>query len=104
MSSSRKLFTRTAGGCGIFQLLMVICVIATANSGDPLLFTIGFLTKNPNYFECNNNNQGEWKSCTREYVCQSNLSTDNYRPLKNDSEYIDNWSSADKMNLLCEDK
>lgn len=55
MSSGRKRATKFAGGCGIFQLLMVICVCTTANTGDPLLFTIGFLTKNPNYFECNNN-------------------------------------------------
>ena len=81
---------------------MIICMCTTANTGDPLLFTLGFLTKNPNYFECSSN--GEWKACTREEVCDKQLSFENYRPIKNDSEYIDNWSSANKMNLLCEDK
>ena len=76
----------------------------TANTGDPILFTIGFLTKVPNYFECNNNDEGEWRSCTKEEICGQGLSPDNYRPVKDDPEYVENWTSAEKMNLLCEDK
>ena len=78
-------------------------VVVTANMGDPLLFTIGFLTKDPNQFECNTDEQG-WRPCTKAEICGEGLSPDQYRPVKDDPEYVDNWTSADKMNLLCEDK
>ena len=32
------------------------------------------------------------------------MSPDEYRPDTNDDEYIDNWVSPNKMNLLCESK
>lgn len=72
-----------------------------ANSCNPILFGMGFLTRDPNSFECQI--EGEWKPCTKEYICENGVDRESYRPIKDD-EYIDNWTSPDKFNTLCEPK
>lgn len=73
----------------------------TANLIDPLLFGLSFLEKEPKHFECKDEN-GEWKSCTKEEICSRGLSKDDYRADTNDDEYFDNW--VEKYDLLCEPK
>jgi MFS family permease len=78
--------------------------IIIINTGDPLIFTLGFLTKIPNRFECLHDETGEWTECKKQEICDQNIDSDHYRPDTTDSEYIDNWVSPEKMNLLCEPK
>ena len=60
---------------------------------------MGFLTREPNSFECRDR-QDQWKPCTKEEICSQNLSHEDYRPVKDD-EYIDNWEEPDKFDTLC---
>ena len=82
-------------------MLMFIVII---NAGDTFIFTLGFLTKVPNRFECLNEEDGEWHDCKKAEICDKSLPTDHYRADTSDSEYIDNWMTPNKMNLLCEPK
>lgn len=65
---------------------------------------MGFLTKVPNQYECYSDDTGQWTSCTKSEICGQGIASDHYRPVTSDPEYIDNWVSADKLDLLCEPK
>tara|TARA_B110000285_G_scaffold220634_1_gene272623 strand:+ start:103 stop:681 length:579 start_codon:yes stop_codon:yes gene_type:complete len=78
--------------------------ILIINTGDPLIFTLGILTKVPNHYECFSDETGEWHDCKPKEICDHNLEPDHYRADTTDPEYVDNWVSAEKMNLLCEPK
>lgn len=60
------------------------------------------MEKEPKRFECKDSNSGEWKSCTKDEICDRGLSKDEYRADTNDDEYFDNW--VQKFDLLCESK
>jgi len=78
--------------------------IIIINTGDPLIFTLGILTAIPKRYECLSDETGEWHDCKPKQICEQNLEPDHFRPDTTDPEYIDNWVSPDKMNLLCEPK
>lgn len=40
-----------------------------------------------------------WKSCTVKEICAMNLSQKEYRAIKSDPEYLDNW--VPKLDMLC---
>ena len=61
---------------------------------------MGFLTRDPNEFECLDHDSQEWHRCNKEEICANNLE---YRPIVDD-EYIDNWERPEKLDLLCEPK
>lgn len=82
----------------------MIAFILIINTGDPLIFTLGILTKVPNHYECFSDETGEWHDCKPKEICDHNLEPDHYRADTTDPEYVDNWVSAEKMNLLCEPK
>ena len=67
----------------------MVCILW--NSNDALLFMIGFLTKEPNQFECYSDDTGEWTPCTKQQICDQGIASDHYRPVTSDPEYIDNW-------------
>lgn len=48
------------------------------------------------------NEQSLWVDCTQKYICDQKLSKSNYRPVKSDPEYLNNW--VDKLDLLCKPK
>jgi hypothetical protein len=84
---------------------MLVCVfLIVANTYDPELYGLGFLEKEPNRFECKSDESGEWHDCTKEEICDGHIDSDHYRPITDDDEYIDNWESPDKFDLLCEPK
>jgi hypothetical protein len=85
---------------GTFQVLLFIAFLIQANSGDPLLFGMGFLTREPNSFECRQDGTDQWRPCSKEEICANHLSHEDYRPVKDD-EYIDNWEEPDKFDTLC---
>ena len=45
----------------------------------------------PKVYECRDQNTGEWGSCDHAYICGNGLSKDDYRPVTDDYNYIDNW-------------
>lgn len=62
-----------------------------------------FLEKNPSKFECMIDNQ--WKSCTKEHICESYYPHEvregvSYRSVKSDPNYLNNW--VNKLGMLCE--
>lgn len=81
----------------IFQLLAVILLCLADVSISPVIYGIGFLEKEPKHFECQED--GEWKDCDKEYICENQLSKDQYKPVVDD-QVLDNW--VDKFDLLCE--
>ena len=91
--------------CGApFQVLFIITLTIYLLGLIPILFAIGFLETEPKHFECKNKDNEGWHSCNKEEICGNHLTPDEYRPDTNDDEYIDNWVSPNKMNLLCESK
>ena len=78
----------------------------TVNLQDPMLFGLSFLELEPKHFECRSvdvdTGAETWKHCTKEEICGNALSKEDYRPVKDDPEYIDNW--VDKLDLLCVEK
>ena len=88
---------------GLFQLLLLLVTMLLANSVDAIIYGLGFLTRDPNGFECYNEPDDSWRPCSKEEVCEKQLGPDRYRAVKDD-EYLDNWASPDKFNTLCEEK
>jgi hypothetical protein len=105
LSGTRRFVTKYGGcNCGLFQVVFMFMFIIIINTGDPLIFTLGFLTKVPNRYECLSDETGEWHDCKPKEICEHNLQEDHFRPDTTDPEYIDNWVSPQKMNLICESK
>ena len=104
LSTPRRWITWCGGSCGLFQVIFLVMLSIISNAPDPIFFMVGFLTVAPKEFECNNNAEGTWQTCTKEEICDQGLQPEQYRPNKDDPEYIDNWTSPEKMNLLCEPK
>ena len=111
LSTFRRFFTLIGGSCGIFQLILVFIFLVVVNTYDPTVYALGFLEKVPNRFECQDeitekdgSTHTEWRECTKSEICERGLSNDQYRPDRSNDEYIDNWVSPDKLNLLCEPK
>ena len=61
---------------------------------------LGFMEKEPPHFQCAPS--GTWQDCSKDEICDTNLPKDQYRPVKEDDEYFDNW--VDKYDMLCEPK
>jgi len=81
---------------------LIILFIISCQLISPLVNGLSFLEKEPKHFECKDPDTGEWKSCTKQEICDRGLSKEDYKPDKNDDEYFDNW--VDKYDLLCESK
>ena len=103
LGKCRRCCTSVSGRLGLFQLLLVVAIILYKATITPVLYGIGFLTKPAHHFECLNDGDGSWEPCTQEKICEDDIGSDHYRPVKDD-EYIDGWVSADKFDLLCESK
>jgi len=71
--------------------MLVIIFILLENQLDPLLLGIGFLEREPRRFECRDQTSNEWRPCSKEEICGRHLSKDQYKPVKDDDEYFDNW-------------
>ena len=111
MTVNRDKTCYNCGSCGLFQFILVCVFLVVANTYDPEIYGLGFLEKEPNSFECKKDidedhpeHNGEWHECTKEEICEGHLDSDHYRPVTDDDEYIDNWVSPDKFDLLCEPK
>ena len=76
----------------------------------PLTNGLAFLEKTPNAFECRqvssqkmsdlvSDHKPSWKSCTAKEICALNLAQKDYRAIKTDPEYLDNW--VPKLDMLC---
>lgn len=63
---------------------------------------MSFLEKEPNRFECEDEETGEWRECSKQEICDRHLPKDKYRADESDPEYFDNW--VEKFDLLCEPK
>ena len=94
------------GRLGRYQLFMILAYLTLKNAYHPFLFGLGFLTKPAKNFEClheSEDGSSEWTPCTKKEICDQQLDKDHWRPVKDD-EYIDNWVSPDKFDLLCQPK
>ena len=60
------------------------------------------LEKEPPRFECLNDENGEWRECSKEEICGGHIPRDHYRYDEDQEEYIDNW--VEQYSLLCEPK
>ena len=82
---------------------MIIAYLVIKNAYHPFLFGLGFLTKEPHNFEClqeHEDGSSEWVTCSKKEICEKQIDKDHWRPVPDD-EYIDNWVSPDKFDLLC---
>lgn len=73
------------------------------NCSAVFIFGNGFLFKVPKNFECYDHQTDEWKKCSKQKICSEGIPKEDYRPVEDD-EYIDNWVSPEKLDLLCEPK
>ena len=73
------------------------------NTVDPEIYGLGFLTRDPNNFECKDDYKNEWNPCTKEEICDNKMSKDHYRPVIDD-EYLDNWTTPEKFDTLCQSR
>ena len=106
LSSPRRFFTIIGGKMGIFQLCLLILFVLIGSTITPLLMGLSFLTRPAHRYECLKDLKDggeEWQPCTRDSICNESIPSDRYRAVPDD-EYIDNWLSADKYDLLCESK
>jgi len=101
LSKAKRCCVLIGGKMGIFQLILFIAQVLAANAIDPILFGMGFLTRDPNEFECLVDDK--WVICSKEDICDKQIGLDSYRPVKDD-EYLDNWERPEKLDLLCEPK
>ena len=82
---------------------MIIAYLILKNAYHPFLFGLGFLTKPAKHFEClreQDDGSSQWVACSKNQICGEGLDKDHWRPVPDD-EYIDNWVSPDKIDLLC---
>lgn len=96
-------FSKLAGGLGQYQLLFYALLLVLKNAVTPLLFGASFLTKPAHSYECYYDADDEWRECSKQEICDNHYGADHWRPV-HDDEYIDNWVSPDKLDLLCENK
>lgn len=99
----KRCCAKLSGSLGILQLITLIAFITYKNCTTVFVFGNGFLTKMPKNFECYDHQTEMWKPCTRNEICSQGISKEDYRPVEDD-EYIDNWVSPNKLDLLCEPK
>lgn len=57
----------------------------------------------PKNFECYDHETEQWKKCSKSQICSQGLPKEDWRPVEDD-EYLDNWVSPEKLDLLCEPK
>ena len=101
LGGCRRCCVKCGGSLGWFQLWLVIFTVIWTNSTVILIQGMGFLTRNPNSYECLNDKTGAWESCSKDEICTKGLDNDHYRAVQDD-EYLDNWESPEKLNTLCE--
>ena len=85
---------------------MILAYLTLKNCYHPFLFGLGFLTKPAKNFEClreQDDGSSQWVPCSKSQICAEQLDKDHWRPVPDD-EYIDNWVSPDKFDLLCQPK
>lgn len=103
MSGYKRCCAKCTCKVGILQFWTLIAFIIYKNCTTVFIFGSSFLTKEPKNFECYDSASDEWKSCTKQEICSQGLPSDQWRPVEDD-EYIDNWVSPEKLDLLCEPK
>ena len=64
----------------------------------PVIEGLAFMEKEPPVLYCLSE-ANEWEVCTKEHVCSSNLTRDEWKADSTQYEYLDNW--VEKFNLLC---
>jgi len=85
-------------------------LISSLMSVMPLTNGLAFLEKTPNMYECRqvsshrmsdlvSDLKSSWKSCTAKEICAMNLAQKDYRAIKSDPEYLDNW--VPKLDMVC---
>ena len=87
---------------GIFQLNLLIVFVLIGSTITPLLMGLSFLTRPAHRYECLKDGE-DWQPCSKNSICNEKIPSDRYRAVPDD-EYIENWMSADKYDLLCESK
>lgn len=60
-----------------------------------------FFKSEPHHFTCKSDS-GDWHTCSQEYICEEQISKENYQANKHDSQYINNW--VEQFDLVCESK
>ena len=74
------------------------------NTVDPILYGLGLLEREPIAFKCRKDESVDvWEDCTKKHICSEKLSTDHFK-FVHDEDFLTNWVSPDKFNLLCEPK
>lgn len=105
VGSAKRAYLWICCGC-TFQLLCICILLVTVNLHDPMLFGLSFLEVEPKHFECRSvdadTGEEKWAPCSKDEICGSALPKEDYRPVKDDPEYLDNW--VDKFDLLCTEK
>jgi len=101
LNACRRFWTSLSGNLGPFASISVSLFLLEKSVNVLYLFGLAFLTKGAKNYECLSEEDNEWHICSRDYICSNGLSSDKYRPIKDD-EYIDGWVPESKLNLLCE--
>lgn len=69
-----------------------------------MLYGLGLLERMPIAFKCRKDGSSDvWEECTKKYICSEKLGPDDFK-FVHDEDYLENWVSPDKFNLLCEPK
>lgn len=92
MHRCRWLFAKLSGNLGLFQLAFTCIMLIFKSANVPLLQGISFLTKNAHGYECYYDSDDEWRSCSKQEICDNHYGSDHWRPVEDD-EYVDNWVS-----------
>lgn len=80
---------------------MVATALICNNSINFLVIGMPFFKSEPHHLTCKQTN-GQWQTCSKEYICEHGLSKLDYKANKGDSQYINNW--VEQFDLLCESK
>ena len=78
------------GGFGLFQLFTTFACTLARNSGDFLFIGFGFLTLAQRYV-CLSEDDGSYKQCSIESVCQGRDHGLRYRVDTSYEDYVENW-------------
>ena len=88
----------------MFQFIAIFLIQSCIDCFVPYLVGIAFLEKIPIAFQCRELVPGSvtdfvWKDCNRKHICDAELPYDMFRPIKSQSQYLNNW--AMKLHLVC---
>ena len=86
------------GGFGKFQWFVAVSFVLGHLTGPMIVNGLTFLTSEPKAFQCLDD-KGVWFTCSKSYICDQGLNSDQYRADTSDGETYDNF--IEKFDLVC---